>query len=183
MAKKRVGHITISRRVVQIGHEAYPLANISRMQTLRIRRAGKLTTFHSLQQIGSLAVLAVAAVVIPPRLPSELDPDAAEIVRGVADIVVVVAGVGAAVLLAFLLYRLFFQRSRYALMIETSGTQYTALMGTDPNEIHRIKGIIVNAIEDPPIEAVHVDVRGDVVMGDKADRQYKQTGSGNRMFN
>ncbi|MFE0514390.1 DUF6232 family protein [Streptomyces sp. NPDC058964] len=182
MAKKRVGHITISRRVVQIGHEAYPLANISRVQTLRIRWAGKLATLHPIQQILPLIILIVAAVMIPPRLPSEVDPDTARIAREAADIVIVAGSAGVVILLTLLLYRLFFRRIRYALMIETAGTQYTALMGADLNEIQRIKGIIVDAIEDPPFEAIHVDVRGDVVMGDKADQQYKQTGSGNRMF-
>lgn len=182
MTKKRVGHIIISRRVVQIGHEAYPLANISRVQTLQVRWAGKLATLYPLQQIIPLLALIAAAVLIPPRLPSDVGPDAAQTVRQVADVVVVVAVAGVAVLLAALLHRLLLRRKRYAIMIETAGTQYTALMGTDLNEIQRIKGIIVDAIEDPPFEAVHVDVRGDVVMGDKAGHQYKQTGSGNRMF-
>jgi hypothetical protein len=182
MAKKRVGHIIISRRIVQIGHEAYPLANISRVQILQIRWAGRLATLQPLRPITSLLVLIAAAVLIPPRLPSDAEPDVVETVRQAAEIVVPVAAIGVAALLAVLLYRVFLRRKRYALMIETAGTQYSALMGTDLDEIQRIKSIIVDAIEDPPFEAVHVDVRGDVVMGDKADTQYKQNGNGNRMF-
>ncbi|WP_433436793.1 hypothetical protein [Nonomuraea sp. CA-141351] len=44
MAKQRVGEIRISKRVVKIGHEVYPLANISRAQTLRLVPAGKQAT-------------------------------------------------------------------------------------------------------------------------------------------
>jgi hypothetical protein len=36
MAEKYVGQILISRRTVRIGHQVYPLANISRVQTLLV---------------------------------------------------------------------------------------------------------------------------------------------------
>ena len=182
MAKKRVGHIIISRRVVQIGHKAYPLANISRVQILPVQWAGRLATSQPLRPIASLVALLAAAVLIPPRLPSGTEPDVVDTVRQAAEAVIPVAAIGVAALSAVLLHRAFFRRKRYALVIETAGTQYSALMGTDFDEIQRIKTIIVDAIEDPPVEALHVDVRGDLVMGDKADTQYKQTGSGNHMF-
>ncbi|WP_351234429.1 hypothetical protein [Streptomyces sp. NPDC002133] len=95
MARKRyVGEIRISKRTVQIGHEVYPLANISR----------------------------------------------------------------------------------------PAGTQYTALSGTAYDEIERIKSEIVGAIEDPPQQERIVQVRGDLVMGDKIGRgKYQQSGSGNHI--
>lgn len=51
MAKKRVGEIRISKRIVQIGHEVYPLANISRVQTLRLVPGGKHATYRMVNWI------------------------------------------------------------------------------------------------------------------------------------
>jgi len=187
MGKKRVGEIVISRRVVQIGHEIYPLANISRVQTLQVYWSGKLATLYPLRRM-IIVVIAAGAVVaaarlVPSRLPVDVDPDIEHIARQFATLVAVLAGVRVAFLLVILIYRLLFRRRHYALVIETSGTQYTALSGRDFGEIQRIKNIIVDAIENPPLQATRVEVRGDLVMGDKADRNmYKQDGSGNRMF-
>lgn len=182
MAKERVGHIVISKRVVQIGHEVYPLANISRVQTLRVRWGGKYATFYPLRQIIAIVIAAgvtvAAAVLIPPELPPSADSDIEQMARQFAAVLSVVAGVVVAYWLVVLLYRLFIRRRHYALVIETAGTQYTALSGTDHAEIHRIRNIIVEAIENPPAQATSVQVHGDVVMGD----QRKQVGSGNRMY-
>ncbi|MEU6258709.1 DUF6232 family protein [Streptomyces sp. NPDC047043] len=187
MAKRRVGEIVISRRVVQIGHEVYPLANISRVQLLEVRWGGRLATFHPLRRMLSVAVVAgvvvAAAVLVPPELPAGTDPDIEQLAHQFAVIVAGLAGAAMTFHLAVFLYRLLFRKRRYALVIETAGTQYTALTGTDFTEIQRIKSIIVDAIENPPFQAMHVQVRGDVVMGDKVGRdQYKQSGPGNRMF-
>jgi len=38
MAGKRLGEIRINKRTVQIGHQVYPLANISRVQSGRLTR-------------------------------------------------------------------------------------------------------------------------------------------------
>ncbi|MFI7412194.1 DUF6232 family protein [Streptomyces sp. NPDC049627] len=182
MAKERVGHIVISKRVVQIGHEVYPLANISRVQTLRVRWGGKYATLYPLRQISAIVVVVGvvvgAAVLVPPRLPSGVDPDIEEMARRFATLLSAVAGVVVAYWLVVLLYRLFIRRRHYALVIETAGTQYTALSGSDYAEIHRIRNVIVGAIENPPDQATSVQVHGDVVMGD----QRKQVGSGNRMY-
>ncbi|WP_368861087.1 DUF6232 family protein [Streptomyces actuosus] len=61
----------MSRRVVQIGHEVYPLANISRVQTRQLLWGGKRAAWYPLRHLFALAliVLAViaAAAFIPPR--------------------------------------------------------------------------------------------------------------------
>ncbi|GAA4052924.1 DUF6232 family protein [Streptomyces shaanxiensis] len=187
MAKERVGHIVISKRVVQIGHEVYPLANISRVQTLQVYWGGKYATLYPLRQIAAIVLVVGAvvgaAVLVPPRLPPSVDSDIGQMARQFAAVLSAVAGVVVAYWLVILLYRIFFRRRRYALVIETAGTQYTALSGTDYPEIHRIRNVIVGAIENPPAQATSVQVHGDVVMGDKVGRdQHKQTGSGNRMY-
>ncbi|NGO11948.1 hypothetical protein G5C60_31180 [Streptomyces sp. HC44] len=192
MAKKRVDHIVLSNRVVRIGHEVYPLANISRVQTLRVVWGGRFATLYPLRQIivvGLVAgVIVGAAVLVPPELPPDVSSDIEEAARQFASVVAVAAGVWMAFWLMVLLYRLLIRRRRYALVIETAGTQSTALTGTDPTEIQRIKNVIVGAIENPPPHEIPVQVHGDIVMGNKAGRdhvggnQYNQSGSGNRMF-
>ncbi|GAA0390713.1 hypothetical protein GCM10009530_47430 [Microbispora corallina] len=185
MGRERVGEIRISRRTVQIGHEVYPLANISRVQSLRLVWGGRLATLYPLRQIAVtllLAAVVVAAAGLVPRLGLDTGVDLDDLSRQVAAGAAVLAGVRIAYLLLVLLHRLLVRRSRYALMIETAGTQYAALSGTDENEIHRIKGEIVRAIEDPPAHDRVVQVHGDLVIGEKVGRdKYQVGGAGNSM--
>lgn len=68
-------------------------------------------------------------------------------------------------------------RSRYALIIETAGTEFTALTGRDPHELERIKREITHALENPPNSERVLHAGGDIVIGD----QYKQTGRNTTM--
>ncbi|MFI6921837.1 DUF6232 family protein [Nonomuraea spiralis] len=186
MAKEHIGEIRISKRTVRIGHEVYPLANISRVQTLRLVWSGKYATLYPLRQIAVLVLLVgavvVAARMVLPRLDLDADLDIEEAARQFAMGVFILGGIRLAYLLFVLFYRLLVRRTRYALVIETAGTQYTALSGTDNHEIHRIKGEIVGAIEDPPSGDRIIQVHGDLVAGDKVGGdQYKQGGRDNRM--
>lgn len=93
-------------------------------------------------------------------------------------IVVPVFGVLAlriAFLVGVLVYGLF--RSRYALIIETSGTEFIALSGRDPHELERIQREITYAIENPPDSEKVLHMSGDIVIGN----QYKQPGHHNTM--
>jgi hypothetical protein len=174
MSKEQVGEIRINKRTVRIGHEVYSLANISRVQTLRLVWGGKRAWFYPLRQIAVLVLvvgaIVAAAVVVAPNLDLQTDVDVEETARQVAIGAVVLGGFWIVCLLIVLFYRLFFRQPLYALVIETAGTQYTALSGTDRNEIHRIEGVIVAAIEDPPSQEQIVFVNGDVVRGDKIGR-------------
>lgn len=186
MVKEHVGEIRISKRIVRIGHEVYPLANISRVQTLRVVWGGKLATFYPLREIIVLLLVVGAIMGAAVKLLPQLDLDAGfdieEAARQLATVVAALAAVRIAYLLLVVVYRLLFRRPRYTLVIETAGTQYAALSGTDREEIHRIKGEIVDAIEDPPSQERIVQVRGDLVIGDKVGRdKYEQSGTDNRM--
>jgi len=188
MAKETVGEIRINKRIVRIGHQVYPLANISRVQTLRLVWGGRLGTFHPLRTIAILllvvgAIVGVAEAVVP-RLHLDLESglDIETTARHVAVGAVVLGGIWTAYSVGVLFYRLLIRRPRYALVIETAGTQYTALTGTDYYEINRITGEIVAAIEDPPFHERIVHINGDVVMGDKVGRdKHQQVGADNRM--
>jgi hypothetical protein len=182
MANKKVGELLISKRVVKIGHQVYPLANISRVQTLRLVPSGKDATFYPLQQIVILLLLLAGVIVAPLVVLPELDLapgfDLEETARQFAMIATAVAGIRMAYLLFVLFYRLLIRKKRYALVIETAGTQTTALSGTDSSEIHRIKDRIVAAIEDPPMVPQRIEINGDFVMGD----QHKQSGRDSKMI-
>lgn len=181
MSRKAVSEISVSPRVVEIGHQVYPLANISRVQSVRLVWAGKYGTFHPLKNVlitGVIIGALVAALRIGlPRfgLGSSVRNLATQFVTAAS----VVLGLWIAYQLMVFLYRLLFRRTQYALVIETAGTQYTALYGTDENEIHRIKDVIVAAIENPPTHTVTYQTfnvhTGDVISGGV---QYKQTGAG-----
>ncbi|WP_061294886.1 DUF6232 family protein [Herbidospora cretacea] len=172
MARKRVGEIRISKRIVRIGHEVYPLANISRVQTLRLVYKGRLATFYPLGELVVVAALAYGASFVA----EEVLPEAREYLP----VALAVAGIWGAWLVLLFLYRLIIRRTRYALMIETAGTQFTALSGTDRQEIHRIEGLVVGAIEDPPDSERVIQVHGDLVFGGKAGRDVYNVGNNGR---
>jgi hypothetical protein len=186
MGKQQVGEIRISKRVVRIGHEVYPLANISRVRSLRLVWGGRLATFYPLLGIAiTLALVGVVAAAVYVALP-ELDVDPSfnleEAGAQFAMAAAALGGLRVVYLLLLFLYRLIFRRPRYALVIETAGTQFTALSGTARDEIHRIKGEIVDAIEDPPDQERIVQVGGDLVLGDKVGRdKYEQRGADSRI--
>ncbi|NAS25123.1 hypothetical protein GT755_26000 [Herbidospora sp. NEAU-GS84] len=176
MAKKKVGEIRISKRIVRIGHEVYPLANISRVQTLRIVYKGRLSTFHPLGQLVVVAALAAAAAFVA----EEVFPEAREYLP----VALAVAGVCGGLLAIQFLYRLIFRRNRYALTIETAGTQYTALWGTDLEEIRRIEGLVVAAIEDPPPTERSYTFNSPVYVGNTFGRDtFNVSGSGRATVN
>jgi hypothetical protein len=57
MAREQVGEIRINPRTVRIGHQVYPPANISRVQTVEVRWGGKRATARPLKEIAVPAVL------------------------------------------------------------------------------------------------------------------------------
>ncbi|MEV0791917.1 DUF6232 family protein [Kribbella sp. NPDC050459] len=185
MAKEQLGVIQISKRIIRIGHQDYPLANISRVQTLRIRYGGRLATLAPLRGlivVVLVALVLIAALAVLPTLDLNADFDVDTVATDIAGIISALAALRIIYLLLVLFYRLFIRKQRYALILETAGTQYTALSGTDPHEITRIKNVIVDAIENPPESVRNVSINGDVVVGNKAGRdQYLQGGSGNSM--
>lgn len=68
-------------------------------------------------------------------------------------------------------------RSRYALIIETPGAEFTALTAREPGELENIKLAITHAMENPPSGEVVLHAGGDIVFGDN----HKVTGRNNTM--
>ncbi|RST07574.1 hypothetical protein E2C00_16865 [Streptomyces sp. WAC05374] len=180
--RKRVGEIRISERTVRIGHEVYPLANISRVRTLRLVPGGRRATFYPLREIGTLVGAAVVVAVMLDTAPARLGLAfmAHDTARRCVAAAAVLAAARVAWLLAVVGHRLLLRRPRYALLLETSGDPRTVLTGTDRGAIHRVQHEIVDAIDNPPEQQRSVHVGGDLVMGDKVGRDKYAAGRGTR---
>ncbi|MFG2979629.1 DUF6232 family protein [Streptomyces sp. NPDC048258] len=156
MARREVIQVRVSKRVLWIGGEAYPLQNIARATTWRIdpergRAVGQF--IKSMLTLGILTVIAFAAL------------------QGVAgDQLMNGVTFAALALAAFFLYRLISvltTRTYYALVIETSGTPRTLLASADQQEVQQLVLDIMEAIDDPhadfsrPINTYNIGQIGD----------------------
>jgi Family of unknown function (DUF6232) len=114
------------------------------VQTLRQVWRGRLATFYPLRTITVLllvvGVIIDAAVAVLPKLDVQTDSDVEQVGRRLAASAVVPAGVWIACLLLVLFSRLRMRRPRYALILETAGTQHPALTGTNGALRHQAWG-------------------------------------------
>ncbi|MEU7292746.1 DUF6232 family protein [Streptomyces exfoliatus] len=143
MARRKVIKVEVSKRVLWIGAEAYPLQNIARATTIKIKppRARAVGRFvKSLLVTGLLAAAALAAA------------QAGEVSSSDRELVTQGVAITAAVLVAAFLLQLIvvlLTRTYYALVIETSGNPRALLASVDRNEVHQLVRDIMRAIEDP----------------------------------
>ncbi|MGH3694050.1 MAG: DUF6232 family protein [Pseudonocardiaceae bacterium] len=168
MSEDRVGEIRISRRLLRIGSQVYPLANIGRVQTLWLEWGrNNVATFREF--VGLLLVIGLIVFILPVLgLGSS--------VSGLTVIAMIVAGI-------VVLYRFLTRQRRFVLFIETTGGQIATLAAKAEPEIRRIEYAVVEAIENPPNQEQVIQISGDIVMGDKIGRdKYQQSGSGNRIM-
>ena len=125
MTKREVIDVQVSRRILWVGAEAYPLHNIARATTIRIDPNRKAAVGRFIKSILILTILAVAAVVVIDRVEWP-GGDRQDALRGVALFVLAPTVVFAAQLVSVLSARTY-----YALAIETSGTPRAVLVGVD----------------------------------------------------
>lgn len=149
--------IGVSRRVLWVGGQAYPLQNIARAQALRLppnRRAARRRYLKAVVLEVFLGAAAAVALHLALRLNSERGYSAA---HGVA----VGALVLAAVLFVISTIKLIAPLSRrtyYALVIETAGTPRSVLVSDDEYTVRQLVGQIMDAIDNP-----HADFQQSVV--------------------
>jgi hypothetical protein len=154
--------IAINTRTLRIGHQTYQLANLARVQTLLLPKppeAGKGN--KGLAWLGAIAVFLIIGVFAAGAAGSGG-------LSGLGLLLAVGAGVG-----IYLATKKPYQ-PMYALVLETTGAPVTALVSPDVQELERISGIIVAAIENPPRSEQLIQIRN-VVLGD----QYNQSGTMN----
>lgn len=149
--------VRISKRVLWVGSEAYPLQNIARAQAVRVTPKSRWTG-KSLAAVGCLGFLALWLIV-----------GLAAAARSPAVILLVVALVVAAIIVALSRRK---KAPYYALIIETSGNPRRALVSTDGAKVGNLVQEIMDAIDNPEAEfqtVVHNVQYGDnfVQVGDR----------------
>ncbi|MEU6803218.1 DUF6232 family protein [Streptomyces neyagawaensis] len=159
MAKREIIDVRVSRRVLWVGGEAYPLHNIARAAAVRIvpDRAGAVGRFlRNVLLVVLLGIIAGVALDSSPSSPvSEL---------GSLESLGFVAAVLCAAFTVQLLSVLC-RRTYYALVVETAGAPFTALTSRDPEVVSRLVHRIMDAIDNPEAE-FHVKVEN-YHLGDK----------------
>ena len=165
MTGRDTGTLRITHRLLEIGDQTYPLAQISRVQTLWLEGSRKIATAREV----ILFVLVLIAVLVGGPVIG---------LRDMTTPAVLVVLVGAAVLV----YRAATRFRRCLLVVETSGGQCGVLASKRRDALDPIKKVITDAIENPPATERLVHVGGDVVIGDKVGRdQINQRGHHNTL--
>ncbi|MEV0324395.1 DUF6232 family protein [Streptomyces sp. NPDC050658] len=146
MTRRRVIDVQVSRRILWVGAEAYPLHNIARATTIRIDPDRRGAVGRFIKSLLVTAVLTVAAVAVIERVEWTYG-DRQDALRGVAIVAVVLTFVFGAQLLSVLTARTY-----YALVIETSGAPRAVLVGVEAREVTWLVHQIMDAISNPQVE-------------------------------
>lgn len=131
--KREFINVRVSRRILWVGAEAYPLQNIARAQTIEIvpRRGAAIGRYVMMVVLwlilGGAAALAIHALAVL-----------------VALVLIVISTIR--------LIKALSRRTFYALVIETAGTPRTALVSADRNMVNRLVHLIMDAIDNPQAE-------------------------------
>ncbi|MFD7323994.1 DUF6232 family protein [Streptomyces sp. NPDC059875] len=143
MARRKVTVVELSKRVLWVGAEAYPLNNIARATTVRVRPERAKAVGRFLKSVVVLAVVVAGAVFALQEV--ELSgSDREEYEHGVLITAYVLLGIFLLQLLSVLLTRTY-----YALVIETAGPPRTALVTTDQALVQGLVRQIMAAIDNP----------------------------------
>lgn len=166
MGDETVGVVRVTKRVLVLGHQAYPLDNICRVQTLWYEKTRTIASRS--EALVLLGVLVFLFLVVRPVTNS-----------GVASFLAAVVVLGA---VGIAIWRANHRPRSYVLMIESAGAQRTVLEGPDEVAVADLRDRIVASIEEPPQVPVSIDARrfhfGDNVGRDK----YEQNGAGGSLF-
>lgn len=146
MAKREVIKIRVSRRILWVGAEAYPLHNIARATTVRIepRRMAAVGQFLGY----ALLLLIVAGVIVNAAEHGELNNADSDAVTHLVSFIAVAVGLVLIGRLASVLVK----RVYHALVIETAGAPYTALVSVDKAVVSGLVFQIMDAIDNPEAE-------------------------------
>ena len=144
MATQEIVNVRVSRRVLWIGSDAYPLQNIARAQTRELTLKNGSPVRNYFKAVVRWVILGVV-VTIALKLAKVGS-------SGVFDLVWVVVLALLAISTIRLIAMLRKNRTYYALIIETAGTPNTALVSPDLNLVNQLVGQIMEAIDNPQAE-------------------------------
>jgi hypothetical protein len=139
--------IGVSRRVLWVGAEAYPLQNIARAQTVRLDPAHSHAVWTFVKSL-LLWVFLGAAGAVPLRYAPTLSTEDVDRLTGYIAFGVTALTVFSAVRLLVALSR----RTLYALVIETAGTPRTAVVSPHWQLLNGLVNQIMAAISNPAVE-------------------------------
>jgi hypothetical protein len=165
--------VSVSRRILWIGAEAYPLQNIARAQAIELPPPRGAAIRHYLGVVIFCVILGVGSAVAATKVATIATVPSAALsalhgVEIVAVALIVISTIRLVVKLS--------ARTLYALVIETAGTPFAALASAERNTVIDLVKKIMDAIDNPQadwnlkVENVHVgDVihDGDMIHGDK----------------
>lgn len=156
--------VRVSRRILWVGSQAYPLPQIVRIQPAQVRLRRGAATKEFARRAGATLALAVLGL-IAMACAGRLLPVGVWVVFWAAI-------VGLLVLHGTRLGRLLRLPRLYVLRIATAGSEHAAVVSTDRAKIYDLATEVADAIDNPEAEfEVRVDnlefVYGDKVDGDK----------------
>jgi hypothetical protein len=140
--------IAVSRQVLWVGSEAYPLRNIVRAKTVKIVPDHKAAWTHYLGGVVLwifLGLSAAVAIKLAPRVSSVQGSNALHDVA--AGVLVLAAGLFVINTIT-LLVRLT-KEPYYLLSIDTAGTSYRLLASAEPTPLRKLVHEIMKAIDNP----------------------------------
>lgn len=147
VSRTAIINIGVSRRILWVGSEAYPLQNIARAQTIRLDPAHSYAVWTFVKSV-LLWIFLSAAGAVPLRFVPTLSEEDVNRLTGY-----IVVGVTA--LVVFSAVRLLVALSRqtmYALVIETAGTPRTAVISPHWQMLNGLVKQIMAAISNPAVE-------------------------------
>ena len=162
--KRKDVHVRISRRILWVGPQAYPLSHVVRVHPveLRLKRTAVLIEYG--RRAGATIALAVLGLIAVPCVGRSL-PVALWVAFWL------IAG-GLLTFHTVQLVRLLRLPKIYVLRVAMAGSEQAAVVSTDQAQIQDLTTQVTDAIDDPAAEyEVRVDniefVYGDKVDGDK----------------
>jgi hypothetical protein len=166
LVKAKTGKIYFGKRTLQIGHQTFALANISRVQALEVEwRSGSISG----NRVVRLLLFLAGALILLPILLSFLGSSGASGTFVVLGLLIAVGAVA---------YHLFARQRRFVLAIETNGGQSTAIASKDRSAIFQLEKNVVDAIEDPPTQPHVVNIQNLSIAEKVEGGVYQQSGPG-----
>ncbi|MER7753897.1 DUF6232 family protein [Kitasatospora sp. NPDC097643] len=156
--RSKLVDISVSRRVLWVGGDAYPLHNIARARRFELIPPGRSrVVLRFVRQMAGLLFLAVLLNLLTkgsPHASSAAVPAAALITLSLISL--------------YRMVRRLRLRPLYELVIETSSSSDTAVVSRDLGQINQLIGLIMEAIDNPHAEfALQVE---NVRIGDRINQ-------------
>ena len=142
MSASKTTYVRVSRRVLWIGDDAYPMHNIARARTFRMvpRRGPAIARLVVTVLLGAAVRLGVAG----SPMPRAARAAAIRLVELGIAVLIVLSVVSLLVVLA--------RRTLHTLVIETAGAPVTAIASRSEHDIQQLQQRITDAISNPLAE-------------------------------